>query len=211
MTVPAVIPFKPRNPKTRLSCVLEPGEREIFAEMMLSDVIDAVIEGGCEPLILSTEPYSLGDVPVLISTSGLNEALNAFLAQQGAPILIIMADLPLATAESVRSTISTSDDMAIVPGRGGGTNAIYLSRGSSFRVDYYGASFLKHAAIAKERGLSCEVIDSFRLHTDVDEKEDLVELLIHGKGKSRQYLEELGFSLSIEKGRVGVERRAGTK
>ena len=207
MTVPAIIPFKPRNPKTRLSCVLEPGEREIFAEMMLSDVIDAVIEGGCEPLILSTEPYSLGDVPVLISASGLNEALNTFLAQQDGPVLIIMADLPLATGESVRRTISTTDDMAIVPGRGGGTNAIYLVSGASFRVDYYGASFLKHAAIAKDRGLSCEVIDSFRLHTDVDEKEDLVELLIHGEGKSRQYLEELGFSLSIEKGRVGVERR----
>lgn len=211
MTVPAIIPFKPRNPKTRLSCVLEPGEREIFAEKMLSDVIDAVIEGGCEPLILSTEPYRLGDVPVLINTSGLNEALNAFLAQQDGPVLIIMADLPLANGESVRRTISTSDDMAIVPGRGGGTNAIYLARGSSFRVDYYGASFLKHAAIAKDRGLSCEVVDSFRLHTDVDEKEDLVELLIHGEGKSRQYLEELGFSLSIEKGRVGVERRGKVK
>jgi len=207
MTVTAVIPFKPRNPKTRLSCVLEPEEREIFAGMMLSEVVDAVVDGGCQPLILSTEPYGFGDVPVLISTSGLNEALNAFLAVQDGPVLIIMADIPLATGESVRRLISTSDDMAMVPGRGGGTNAIFLSRGSSFRVDYYEASFLKHTAIAEERGLSCELIDSFRLHTDVDEKEDLVELLIHGEGKSRQYLEELGFHLSIEKGRVGVERK----
>jgi 2-phospho-L-lactate guanylyltransferase len=51
------------------------------------------------------------------------------------------------------------------------------------------------------------VIDSFRLHTDIDEKEDLVELLIHGTGKSRAYLEQLGFVLSVEKGRVGVERK----
>jgi 2-phospho-L-lactate guanylyltransferase len=51
------------------------------------------------------------------------------------------------------------------------------------------------------------VIDSFRLHTDIDEKEDLVELLIHGTGKSRAFLEELGFYLSAEKGRVRVERK----
>jgi 2-phospho-L-lactate guanylyltransferase len=60
--------------------------------------------------------------------------------------------------------------------------------------------------IAEEAGLSCEVVDSFRLHTDIDEEEDLAELLIHGSGKSRAYLEDLGFSLSAEKGRVGVVR-----
>ena len=76
-----------------------------------------------------------------------------------------------------------------------------------FHVDYYGTSFLKHMKIAADAGLSVEVIDSFRLHTDIDEPEDLVELLIHGTGKSRAYLEELGFFLSVDKGRVGVERR----
>jgi 2-phospho-L-lactate guanylyltransferase len=97
--------------------------------------------------------------------------------------------------------------MAIVPGRGGGTNVIFIREPQRFHVDYYGTSFLKHQKIAHEAGLSCEVIDSFRLHTDIDEKEDLVELLIHGTGKSRAYLEELGFVLSAEKGRVGVERK----
>jgi 2-phospho-L-lactate guanylyltransferase len=60
--------------------------------------------------------------------------------------------------------------------------------------------------IAEERGLSCEVIDSFLIYTDVDEKEDLAELLIHGKGLSSRYLKELGFAISVEKGRVGVVR-----
>jgi 2-phospho-L-lactate guanylyltransferase len=50
------------------------------------------------------------------------------------------------------------------------------------------------------------VIDSFRLHTDIDEKEDLAELLIHGKGKSRAFLAERGFVLTTEKGRVSVDR-----
>jgi len=207
MPVIAFIPFKPVNPKTRLSCVLEKEEREAFARMMLADVVEAVSGAGCMPKIISTEPYACRGTTVEVIPGGLNETLNALLAGQKGPVLIIMADLPLATPQAVMQLISSRREIAIAPGRGGGTNAIYLSKGSSYRVDYYGASFLKHAAIAQERGLTCEVIDSFRLHTDVDEKEDLVELLIHGRGRSRQYLESLGFSLSIEKGRVGVVRR----
>jgi 3-hydroxyacyl-CoA dehydrogenase len=42
MSVTALIPFKPKNPKTRLSCVLDEQEREAFAHAMLLDVVDAV-------------------------------------------------------------------------------------------------------------------------------------------------------------------------
>ena len=212
MSVPALIPFKPRNPKTRLSCVLELPEREKFAQMMLCDVVVAAREAGCEPFILGTEPFSFDGLKVIVDPRGLNESINAFLEVTPGPLLIIMADLPLASAPAIRRMISTSSDMAIVPGTGGGTNAIYLSSASRFRVSYYGMSFAKHLLIAGECGLSCEVIDSFLIHTDVDEKEDLVELLIHGKGMSSGYLRELGFALSVEKGRVGVVReKAGTE
>lgn len=212
MSVPALIPFKPRNPKTRLSCVLELPEREKFAQMMLCDVVVAAREAGCEPFILGTEPFSFDGLKVVVDPRGLNESINAFLEVTPGPLLIIMADLPLASAPAIRRMVSTSSDMAIVPGTGGGTNAIYLSSASRFRVSYYGMSFAKHLLIAGECGLSCEVIDSFLIHTDVDEKEDLVELLIHGKGMSSGYLRELGFALSVEKGRVGVVReKAGTE
>jgi 2-phospho-L-lactate guanylyltransferase len=207
VAVPAVIPFKPKNPKTRLSCVLDQDEREKFAQLMLCDVVVAARESGCEPFILATEPFSFGDTRVVQDVRGLNEALNDLLSRTPGPMLILMADLPLTTPDAIRRVISTRADMAVVPGRGGGTNAIFLCRADRFRVSYYGASFRKHLKIAEEAGLSCEVVDSFRIHTDVDEKEDLVELLIHGEGLSRAYLEELGFSLTIEKGRVGVERK----
>jgi len=45
------------------------------------------------------------------------------------------------------------------------------------------------------------------MYTDVDEKEDLVELLIHGNGIGRQFLVDLGFEIAIEEGRVGVRRK----
>ncbi len=212
MSLPAIVPFKPVNPKTRLSCVLSLDEREAFAEQMLADMISALREAGCTPTILSThpcefhDPEDFRDSKVLVDSRGLNDALNGLLERAREPVIIIMADLPLVTAEAVKMMLESSGDVVIAPGRGGGTNALLIRDPSRYRVNYYGASFLKHRRIALELGLSCEVVDSFLLHTDVDEKEDLVELLIHGTGRSRVFLEVLGFSLAIEKGRVGVER-----
>jgi 2-phospho-L-lactate/phosphoenolpyruvate guanylyltransferase len=203
----ALIPFKIVNPKTRLSCILSQEEREAFARAMLEDVIYAVKDANCSPVVVGTELFDSEYIQITVTDADLNQTLNSLLPQSVGSILIIMADLPLANAQAIKRVISTCNDMAIVPGRGGGTNVIFIKEPQRFHVDYYGTSFLKHKKIAQDNGLSCEVIDSFRLHTDIDEKEDLVELLIHGTGKSRAYLEQLGFVLSVEKGRVGVERK----
>jgi 2-phospho-L-lactate guanylyltransferase len=203
----ALIPFKLVNPKTRLSCVLSQVEREAFARAMLEDVIFAIKDANCSPVIVGTELFDSEDIQITVSDADLNQTLNSLLPQANGAILIIMADLPLANADAIRRVIATKNDMAVVPGRGGGTNAIFIKEPQRFHVDYYGMSYLKHVKIAQEAGLSCEVIDSFRLHTDIDEKEDLVELMIHGTGKSRAFLEELEFYLSAEKGRVSVERK----
>jgi 2-phospho-L-lactate guanylyltransferase len=207
MCPPALIPYKPKNPKTRLSSLLSQEEREQFAAAMLEDVKAAVKDAMCSPVLVCSELFDSEDVQVTVTDTDLNGTLNGLLPMSIAPTLIIMADLPLADTASVRRVIDTKMDLAIVPGRGGGTNAIFMKEPQKFHVDYYGASFIKHMKIAKEAGLSVEVIDSFRLHTDIDEPWDLVELLIHGTGKSRAYLEELGFVLSVDKGRVGAERR----
>lgn len=207
MAYRAVIPFKPVDPKTRLSCVLNREERESFARVMLLDVVTAVWESGGNPTILSTHPsLSCPNAEVVVTAAGLNDALNAYFAQEKEPVCMVMADLPLVTPDALQRVVGTRDDIAIVPGRGGGTNVLFLRDTRRFRADFYGASFLKHLRIAAEFGCSVEVVDSFRLHTDVDEKEDLVELLIHGTGRSREFLESLGFSLVTERGRVGVER-----
>lgn len=206
MSIEAVVPFKPVNPKSRLSSVLSKAERELFAEAMLTDVVLSLKEAGCNPFILSTVPLHCAHAEVTVSSEELNPALNNLIACSSGPLLIIMADLPLLTPGVVQRIISTPCDLALGPGRGGGTNAIFIKDRSRFHVDYYGASFLKHLSIAEQVGLSCEIVDSFRLHTDVDEQEDLVELLIHGHGKAVNFLKTCGFSLLIEKGRVGVSR-----
>lgn len=203
----ALIPYKPKNPKTRLSAILSQEEREQFAFAMLEDVVSAVRDANCSPVIVGTELFDSDLVQVTVTDADLNQTLNEILPTVEQNLLIIMADLPLAEAAAIRRVISTGSDMAIVPGRGGGTNVIFVKEPKKFHVDYYGASFAKHLAIAKETGLSVEVIDSHRLHTDIDEDDDLVELLIHGTGKSRAFLEERGFRLETETGRVRVARK----
>lgn len=181
-------------------------ERELFAAGMLNDVLRAVTDAGCTPLILATTPYTVPGVQVMITDADLSTALNTLLRDQGGPVLIMMADIPLATKESISLVINTRADVAIVPGRGGGTNAIYLQQGRSFSTDYYGQSFMKHCRIAQDRHLSLEVIDSFRLYVDIDEEEDLVDLLIHGTGESATLLRSFRFQPVSMQGRVSVSR-----
>ncbi len=187
--------------------MLSPEEREIFARAMLNDVIAAVKDANCSPVIIATELYDSEDILVTIADNDLSGSLNEVLSQAAGPVLILMADLPLATGEAIRRLVNTKSDIAIVPGRGGGTNAIFVKEPTKFHVDYYGMSFSKHMQIVREAGLTCEVVDSFLLHTDIDEEDDLVELLTHGTGKSRKCLEDLGVTLSVAHGRVGVKRK----
>jgi 2-phospho-L-lactate guanylyltransferase len=209
MRVPVVIPFKPINPKTRLSCVLSDQEREQFALMMLRDVLDASRSAGCDPLVLSTAPFTLPDdeLPrIELLDQGLNEALDTYCAANQGPLAIIMADLALADRSSIITLMTSGSDMAIVPGRGGGTNAVYIRFADRFRAQYYGSSFLKHLTFARDSGLSCSIIDSFRLYCDVDEQEDLVEVLLHNSGHAREYIQSLGFRIESRKSRIGVSR-----
>ncbi|MFA5396785.1 MAG: 2-phospho-L-lactate guanylyltransferase [Methanogenium sp.] len=204
--VNAVIPFRPVNPKTRLSGVMNPEEREAFAYAMLGDVVDMLLEAGCSPCILCTVPFEYRDIPSHVDSRDLNEALNAYLSHQDTPVLIFMSDLPLVTPDAVKRLLAVTADIGIVPGRGGGTNVLFIRNPQGYHVDYYGASFCDHVRIAEDAGLRYEVVDSFFMSTDIDEKEDLVEILIHGRERTRQFLKDIGITLSLKQGRVGIQR-----
>ena len=208
----AVIPFKKSNAKSRLGALLDEKEREDLAIAMLSDVAGTLAGSDCFDVIdiLSTSPIYVENTNIVLTEMGLNEALNEYLRKMSShnlnePVLIIMADIPLVSKKNIQDIVSSQADIVIAPGRMGGTNAVFIRNPPSFHVDYYGVSFLKHLEIAKD--LSVEVFDSFNLSTDIDEVSDLAELLIHGKGHSRSYLEKIGARLLANKGRVGVELR----
>jgi 2-phospho-L-lactate guanylyltransferase len=201
----AVIPYKKARAKSRLSPVLSQDEREEFVELMLNQVINTLKEAGIGTIdILSPSMYGLENmkkVNVLLDKKDLNEALNRYLEQAEEPVMIVMADLPLLSPDHVKGIASTKEDVCIVPGKGGGTNILFIKNPSGYRVRYYGSSFLTHCSIAEKTGQNVEIYDSFLAGTDIDEPEDLVELLIHGSGVAKEYISKK-FRLEISRGRV---------
>jgi 2-phospho-L-lactate guanylyltransferase len=161
--------------------------------------------------ILTTSLIDQDGANTVLTEMGLNEALNEYLKKMcshslNEPVLIFMADIPLVSIKNIMDITASKADVVIVPGRMGGTNAIFIRNPSRFHVDYYGASFLKHSDIAQKNGLVVEVFDTFNVSTDIDETADLVEVLLHGKGSAAGYLKKLGFVLEESRGRVGVKR-----
>lgn len=200
-----VVPFDATAPKTRLGTLFDADDRAALARVMLADVLNALRAAGHEPTVLATAAVDC-DAPVDVDTRPLTPAVNAVLETAEGGVGVVMADLPLATAESLARLFEPTADLVIAPGRAAGTNA-FVCRHPDFRVDYHGTSFLDHLAIAEDVGASVGVVDSHRLSTDVDEVADLVEVLVHGAGtETRAWLEARGIGLTVEEGRVGVTR-----
>jgi len=214
--VKAIIPFKKEGAKSRLGHLLTESEREELALRMLMDVLGAISESKLEEVeIIATCPkdelveelelHGGVDLKLRLKVSvredrrGLNELLNDVIGKEQEPMLIIMADIPLATSRSINEIIEHEEEVVIAPGRKGGTNALFLRRPYDFSVSYYGISCAEHIEMAKKRNLSYAVYDSFFISTDIDEIDDLIELLIHGKGFSAAYIRSIGIVLHVDK------------
>lgn len=214
-----VVPYDARRPKTRLADALGRDERAEFAHVMLTDVLVAIrdAERAPPPTVIATAPVDIDtreplDVEVVIDERPLDPAINERLdaisqrAEGGTDaVAVIMADLPLVTPEAVDRLLASEAGVVLVPGRGGGTNAL-VARDPEFRVDYHGVSIRDHRRIARQIGASVWLVDSYRLSTDVDEREDLPEVLLHGEGRSADWLRDRGFEVAVVDGRVEIRR-----
>ena len=199
------VPFSPENPKTRLSSLLTDEERVEFVYACLEDVVNALERtDAAEPIVLSTDPVETEHDNV-VRDDPLTPAVNAVLRKAEPPVGVVVADLPLVTSDALRRLFAPEEGFVVAPGRGGGTNA-FITRISGFRVDYHGTSFLDHIEKARELGADVRVIDSFRLSTDADEPEDIVEVLLHGEGHAAEFARERFELIEDEKERVTVER-----
>lgn len=200
-----IVPFDGRDPKTRLSTLLDYGDRNEFARAMLRDVISVVQDTGRDPLVLSSTPLEIGDCPVSVDERSLSRAVNERLQAASSAVAVIMADLPLVTDAALERLCTREGDVVLARGIGGGTNAL-VSRTTDFEVDYHGNSYLTHRSTAREIGAALAEIDSYRLATDIDEPDDLAELLLHGEGHATQWLRDQGFRLASGTGRTTVRR-----
>ena len=197
-----LVPFTPTAPKSRLAGVMTTEERESFARAMLGDVLRVLQASGHEPTILTDTALDDPPVPQRIDDRSLSVAVNAALEP---PIGVVMADLALLDSHAVDRVVGSPETVVIAPGRGGGTNMLVI-RDSSFSVDYHGNSLEDHRRIAAAAELSMGEVDSFRLSTDIDEPDDLVEVILHGKGDTVTWLRDHGFRLATTAGRVRIER-----
>ncbi|MFB6072472.1 MAG: 2-phospho-L-lactate guanylyltransferase [Halobacterium sp.] len=228
-----VVPFDATNPNSRLAPVLSAGERREFAAAMLADVLAAVRGAGGDPVVLAAaddEDWPSGDdgwptdsewlsvedgrlapsggeaAPVTVDDRSLSAAVNDALAD-GLPAAVVMADLALATPDALAALFDADGDVVLAPGRGGGTNAVVV-RHPAFRVDYHGVSYRDHVAAADAVGASASTVDSFRLAVDVDERADLLDLLVHGDGRAADWLRDAGFEVVVRGGDPVLEPNA---
>lgn len=187
MTTIALIPVKDLDQaKTRLAPVLDDPARRELVLAMLHDVLDAAL--GCaaihsvavvtrDPLVLALAA-SLG-AEGMREPGGLNEALDAAarrVAGAGATrVVVIAADLPFARADGIASVIENGADVALVPSKDDGTNALACVPGA-FGFAFGTDSAARHVAAAQAAGLRAERLALPDLVLDIDTPEDLDRL-----------------------------------
>ncbi|WP_142857960.1 2-phospho-L-lactate guanylyltransferase [Salinigranum halophilum] len=208
-----VVPFDATTPKTRLAPVLDADERDAFARCMLRDVLAAAAPLGSVEVV-ATSPVDVdASASVRVDDAPLSAVVDRAVAEtvgaEGAerhPLVVVMADLALATPDALTRLVDTDGDVVLVPGRGVGTNALVV-RTPDFRTDFHGTSYLDHREAAAAVG-TVGTVDSFRLSTDVDEPADLVEAFVHGGASTREWLASR-FELVVgdDEGRVRLSRR----
>lgn len=182
-TAIVVVARDPRLAKTRLRAVLSPIQRAALALAMFDDVIAAALATR-RPVLVVTDARSIaararraGARATVTPARGTRSAAAHGLrlaARDGADAaLVIAADLPLATAVSLRRVITAGRhaEVVIVPdGRGTGTNALYLRPPTRIAPRFGPGSLAAHRRAA---GAGGTVLRDARLGVDVDVPADL--------------------------------------
>jgi 2-phospho-L-lactate/phosphoenolpyruvate guanylyltransferase len=168
--------------KGRLAPEVGPLQRRLLAIAMFEDVIAALqaVPGLGVPVVVSPdrevwrradalgcrvveEPPGAGD---------LNAALAAAAASLGdrSALLVVAADLPLASAAGLRLVLEAAAPVAVVPSHdGGGTNVLAWRDPASFAPSFGPSSAVRHLAVpgavrVDEPGLALDVDTAADLH-----------------------------------------------
>jgi 2-phospho-L-lactate guanylyltransferase len=206
----AVVPVKALAlAKQRLAGTLDAALRQELALAMLEDVLDCL---AAVPLlagiIVATEDARAATLAARYGAGlsradagiGHSEAVAAVahrLAQDGAAMLALPADIPLARPADIARIIAACDaapGFAIVPARDGlGSNAVLCAPADVVPLRFGGASFSPHVAAARARGLLPAVLDLPRIALDIDDGADLAAFLaVPSHSRARALLERGG-------------------
>ncbi len=191
MTLWAIVPVKPlRRGKSRLAGTLSEDERTELNRSLLQNTLKTLSElkEVEEVLVISRDPQALTiarnygartvreDGQPELNTALKRATVVAQVYATGA-VLILPADLPLITAEDIRTLIARAGEpptVVIAPDRHGtGTNALLISPSGLIEYDFGENSFQRHCQRAKQAGAQLEIVSLPSLGLDLDLPEDL--------------------------------------
>lgn len=185
--IAAAVPLKALpHAKGRLSKRLDESARTNLVVRMLHRTLRALLQSGVVDTVALVTAERHLDLPAgiqrLPDRGGLNPSLVAAAAwateRGAAKLLILPADLPQISAESVRHIIrSHNDDLGVALARtqDGGTGALLLAPPDAIPPAFGPGSFARHEDLALARGIPvCRILD--RAFTfDLDTSEDLAQ------------------------------------
>ena len=178
----AIVPVKDLGgAKTRLAPILSDDARARLVEEMLGRVLAACGEASAiaRTLLVTPDPSLAQGVDVLVDEGrGHAEAIELALADEraAAGALVVMADCPLVTAESLDALAAAAQPLALAPARDGGVNAVALRAVNGYRPRF-GVPVEAMLEAGRAAGLEPVVVDDPALALDVDRPEDY-ELLL---------------------------------
>ena len=182
MPVPLVPVKALSEAKGRLAPTVGPLQRRRLAIAMFEDVIAALqaVPGLADPVVVSPdrEVWRRADamgcrvVEEPPGTGDLNGALTAAarVVGNGSPLLVVAADLPLASAAGLERVLAAAEaPVAVVPSHdGGGTNVLAWRDPASFAPSFGPDSAARHLAVP-----GAVRVDEPGLALDVDTAADL--------------------------------------
>ncbi len=196
LPVPVLIPVnRLSRAKGRLADFLEAEERAELALATLKTVLAAVRDAHLRPVVLTADPRVAdvvgGNTEVLLedpALSGLNAQLERAVAVLGGDELMILhADLPLATGPAIAAVIAAAaaaPSVTIVRSGDGGTNVMFLRPSGRFPLAYGPHSAAAHQAGARRAYMAFREVHDHTLALDLDTPDDIRTLLGLKEGRT---------------------------
>jgi 2-phospho-L-lactate guanylyltransferase len=189
----AIVPVKALAlAKRRLASVLPDAARRRLVLAMLEDVLAAVAEvRGIERVVVVTpdaDAASLADGrgAIIVPEPGAGElnaavesAIAFALARGAGQVLVLPADIPLATPAELSSLIGSRcrPGVTLAPSHdSNGTNALLLAPPDAIAPCYGPGSYLQHMSQAMARHIDVNVLHLAGVARDIDEPADLAQL-----------------------------------
>lgn len=189
----AIIPLRNREGgKTRLAESFTPVQRECLVRAMAETVLDAVLDSGVVSQIVLVTRDPVFAQEVIGSRTGVRivhqparfPGLSGALdfgreSATSTSILILFADLPMITADDIRSVAASESRVVLLPDRHqDGTNGVLVRHDpdAEFQFRFGESSFSKHLLETDRLWWDRSVIERNGTATDLDTVTDWLEL-----------------------------------